>query len=57
MNHAPPLFTPQQARKFLEEGSPLRLVVTFKGGQQIALGREVILYLIGQLAGGWVGRA
>lgn len=25
--------------------------MTFKGGQQITLGREVILYLIGQLAG------
>lgn len=39
-----------QARRFLEDGHSLRLVVTFKGGQQIALGREVILYLIGQLA-------
>jgi hypothetical protein len=29
----------------------LRLVVTFKGGSQIALGRDVTLYLIGQLAG------
>ncbi|KAL4855918.1 Alpha-glucosidase [Chlorella vulgaris] len=39
-----------QARRFLEDGSLLRLVVTFKGGPQIALGREVVLYLIGQLA-------
>ncbi|EFN52961.1 hypothetical protein CHLNCDRAFT_137349 [Chlorella variabilis] len=38
-----------QARRFLEDGSPLRLVVTFKGGQQVALGRDVALYLIGQL--------
>jgi hypothetical protein len=40
-----------QARRFLEEGHMLRLVVTFKGGPQIALGRDVTLYLIGQLAG------
>ncbi|KAL4422365.1 hypothetical protein ABPG75_008562 [Micractinium tetrahymenae] len=39
-----------QARRFLEDGHSLRLVVTFKGGQQIALGREVVLYLIGQLS-------
>ena len=41
-----------QARRFLEEGHMLRLVVTFKGGPQISLGRDVTLYLIGQLAGG-----
>ncbi|PRW45700.1 alpha-glucosidase isoform A [Chlorella sorokiniana] len=39
-----------QARKFLEEGNLLRLVVLFKGGQQIALGHEVTLYLVGQLS-------
>ncbi|KAI7835547.1 hypothetical protein COHA_010552 [Chlorella ohadii] len=39
-----------QARKFLEEGNLLRLVVLFKGGPQIALGHEVTLYLVGQLA-------
>lgn len=52
---ASPLLSPSplapQARRFLEEGSLLRLVVTFKGGGQIALGRDVTLYLIGQLAG------
>lgn len=40
-----------QARRFLEDGNMLRLVVTFKGGAQIALGRDVVLYLIGQLSG------
>ena len=45
---APPTL---QARRFLQDGFALRLVVTFKGGTQIALGRDVMLYLIGQLAG------
>ena len=49
--HRPPGCLPSQARRFLEEGHMLRLVVTFKGGSQIALGRDVTLYLIGQLAG------
>ena len=45
-----------QARGFLGDGYPLRLVVTFTGGREIALGAEMAQYLVGKLGGeGWPG--
>ncbi len=40
-----------QARRFIEEGHLLRLVVTFKGGRELALGREMVAFLLEQLEG------
>lgn len=48
---------PLQARRFVEEGHHLRLVVAFKGGVEQALGREMVAFLLEQLEGeaAWPG--
>lgn len=46
-----PFLPPLQARRFVEEGHSLRLVVTFKGGREAALGREMVAFLLEQLEG------